>query len=58
MELCKRWEKTVWHINKHAQVGMGVIRKNRLGSRSKLGQVQFKVRLGSRSRFGQIKGQG
>jgi len=28
MELCKRWEYTVWHIDKHAQIGMGFIRKN------------------------------
>jgi len=27
MELCKRWEKTVWHIDKHAQIEMGFVRK-------------------------------
>jgi hypothetical protein len=29
MELCRRWEETAWHIDKHAQIGMGFIRKNR-----------------------------
>ena len=29
MELCKIVGKTVWPIDKHAQIGMGFIRKNR-----------------------------
>ena len=29
MGLCKRWEKTVWHIDKNAQIEMGFVRKNR-----------------------------
>ena len=29
MELCKRWEKTVWHIDKRAQIEMDFFRKNR-----------------------------
>jgi len=29
MELCKRWEKTVWHFDKRAQIEMGFFRKNR-----------------------------
>ena len=29
MELCKQWENTMWHNDKHAQIEMGFIRKNR-----------------------------
>ena len=29
MGLCKRWEKTVWHIDKNAQIEMGFVRKKK-----------------------------
>ena len=28
MELCKRWEKTVLHIDEHAQIGNGFKKKD------------------------------
>ena len=29
MELCMQWENNVWHNDKHAQIEMGFVRKNR-----------------------------